>query len=41
MTKSQLLGAVSSEELVEWMALWQLRAEEREKHRQQEKLHGR
>jgi len=36
MTKSQLLSSITSEELTEWMGLWALRAEERERARKEQ-----
>lgn len=40
MTKHQLLSQITGEELAEWMALWSLRADEREAAEWKRKRHG-
>lgn len=37
MTRSELLSRIDSEELTEWMGLWQLRHEEHEKAVEEQK----
>jgi len=41
MTRQELFATMSSSEMTDWMALWIIRADEREKQQREDKLNRR